>query len=316
MKMLTNRIAKKVLETCFGVKKEENFLIITDSNKFEIAKSFYEAGKELAGKAIIIEGPIQYSGEPRIEIITALEKADVCMMITTGSFTHTKARAEASLRGCRIASMPNITTEIIKTALDVDYNEIADFTGKLSSILDKSIKVHIETKIGTKLSLDINGRSAISDIGLLTDRGAFGNLPAGESMIAPVENFGDGIIYVDGAIGCIGRIIEPIKLEIENGRITNIIGDKGQLSSFLKKHSMNANKIAEFGIGTNKKAKIINNPICDEKVYSTIHIGFGNNIFMGGKQDCDIHYDVIIKEPTVYLDGQCIIMNGKHVYNN
>ena len=35
---------------------------------------------------------------------------------------------------------------------------------------------------------------------------------------------------------------------------------------------------------------------------------------MGGQQDCDMHYDMIIKAPTVYLDDTCIIKDGQHIY--
>ncbi|MCG8482193.1 MAG: aminopeptidase, partial [Clostridia bacterium] len=70
----------------------------------------------------------------------------------------------------------------------------------------------------------------------------------------------------------------------------------------------------EFGIGTNKLAEIINNPLVDEKVFSTVHLGFGNNLFMGGNQNCNMHFDMIIKEPTVYLDDICIIKDGEHIY--
>ena len=56
------------------------------------------------------------------------------------------------------------------------------------------------------------------------------------------------------------------------------------------------------------------NGLVDEKVFGTIHIACGNNLFMGGQQDCDMHYDMIIKNPTVYLDGECIIEDGKHIY--
>lgn len=37
------------------------------------------------------------------------------------------------------------------------------------------------------------------------------------------------------------------------------------------------------------------NGLVDEKVFGTIHIACGNNLFMGGQQDCDMHYDMIIK---------------------
>lgn len=41
--------------------------------------------------------------------------------------------------------------------------------------------------------------------------------------------------------------------------------------------------MAEFGIGTNYKAKLVGLILEDEKVFGTIHIAFGNNLSMGGR---------------------------------
>ena len=70
----------------------------------------------------------------------ALDKADACMMITTGSFTHTKGRAEATERGCRIASMPGITEEIVRTTLGADYDEVARIGDILAEKLTRAEK--------------------------------------------------------------------------------------------------------------------------------------------------------------------------------
>lgn len=307
--------AKHVLNSCMGIKPSEQLLIVTDENALEVAYSFVKAGRDLGIKTLMIEMPSQKGGEPPDLIATALSQADVALLVTSFSLSHTAARHEATKRGVRIASMPMITEEIVQTCLRADYDEIATISNNLAKLLTKGREVRITTDKGTHLTIDISNRKGLADTGLLREKGDFGNLPAGEALIAPLEGKGDGILVVDGAIAGVGKLQSPIKLEIKNGKIENIEGgsEKECLIEMLKQKDENAWKIAEFGIGTNREVKLMGNVLVDEKVYGTIHIGFGNNCFMGGVQDSNIHYDCIVLEPTVYIDDKCIINKGKHV---
>lgn len=69
--------------------------------------------------------------------------------------------------------------------------------------------------------------------------------------------------------------------------------------------------IAELGIGTNPKAKRPDNVLEAEKILGTIHIAIGDNIHFGGKVEADIHQDFIIPRPTLYVDGEKVIDEGK-----
>src|SRR5918995_1258446 len=80
---------------------------------------------------------------------------------------------------------------------------------------------------GSDLRLGLGGRIAIPDAGELTERGAFGNLPAGEGFIAPVEGTGEGRLVVDGSIAGIGIVEEPVSLTVEAGRLTDAAGAAG-----------------------------------------------------------------------------------------
>lgn len=75
-----------------------------------------------------------------------------------------------------------------------------------------------------------------------------------------------------------------------------------------------ARSIAEFGIGTNEKAKISGIVLEDEKVLGTVHIAVGNNKSMGGEIDVPIHLDGVIRKPDVYLDGELIMKKGKMLF--
>ncbi len=108
---------------------------------------------------------------------------------------------------------------------------------------------------------------------------------------------------------------EPLTITFKDGRIVKTEGpDAEDFDKFVAQFDDTAKNVCEFGIGTNPSCRIMGNGLVDEKVFGTIHIACGNNLFMGGQQDCNMHYDMIIKAPTVYLDDECVIENGKHIY--
>ena len=123
-------------------------------------------------------------------------------------------------------------------------------------------------------------------------------------MVAPIETKGEGVLVVDGVIADFKVMDEPLKIVFKDGRITETAGpDAAQFDAFVAQFDDTAKNVCEFGIG-----------LVDEKVFGTIHIACGNNLFMGGQQDCNMHYDMIVREPTVYIDDECIMEDGKHIY--
>lgn len=51
----------------------------------------------------------------------------------------------------------------------------------------------------------------------------------------------------------------------------------------------------------------------DEGVFGTIHIGIGTNIALGGNVHAPIHYDLIIKDVKIELDGT-IVQEGRKLF--
>jgi leucyl aminopeptidase (aminopeptidase T) len=56
---------------------------------------------------------------------------------------------------------------------------------------------------------------------------------------------------------------------------------------------------------------LIGNPLEDEKVYGTVHIAVGDNSTFGGKVRAGIHLDGIMHKPSLFLDGEQVIRDGK-----
>ena len=73
-----------------------------------------------------------------------------------------------------------------------------------------------------------------------------------------------------------------------------------------------ARNLAELGIGTNEKARIIGVVLEDEKVYGTVHLALGSNDGFGGNVAAGIHVDGIVMNPDLYLDGEQVVGGGRY----
>lgn len=313
---LLEKVITNIFKINLAVKKTEKVLIVIDKNKTKIGKLFLKIGNKFTKKINLIEIPVgRINGEePPKKIAKKMITCNVELLITTKSLTHTKARKNASKKGARIATLPNITESTLKRALNVDYKKMHKRIEKISNILDKGKIASITTRLGTNLTLSIKGRKAHGRTsGIFTKKGKYGNLPDGESFIAPLEGTANGIYIIDGSVGGIGKVDRPIKLFVENGYVKKIIGGKTakQLQKSLNKVGKKSKNIAELGIGANSKAIIIGNMLEDEKVIGTCHIALGNNTSFGGKVDVPLHIDGLIKKPTILIDNKTIMKEGK-----
>ena len=159
------------------------------------------------------------------------------------------------------------------------------------------------------------GRKWVGDSGIYTKKGAFGNLPAGEVFIAPLEGTTKGTLFVDGSVDLrkAGKPSKPLIMRFSKGMLVGLSGgsEARHLASLLKDDRYR--NVAELGIGTNGRARITGNVLEDEKVLGTIHAALGNNIHFGGKVDVPFHIDSIITKPTIRAGNEIIMKEGKFI---
>lgn len=303
------------IQVCMKVRKKEKILIVTDVNKREIGQAIFDSALHLGYEVFYTEmKPLTRNGEEPPEIVADLmKKYDVVFAPTTVSLTHTDARRAASAGGTRVASLPGITKDVMIRGLSADYNKIARLSIKLKRILDKGKHVRITAPSGTDITFSIKGMEAIASKGLFHKKGESGNLPTGETFLAPVEGSANGVFVVDGSMAGLGLMKNAkLKIEVKDGDAVKITGSQAKkLNDMLNKAGKGARNIAEFGIGTNDTAKLSGLLLEDEKVAGTVHLALGNNITMGGTVNVPIHLDGVIKKPTVYLDDKLLMDSGK-----
>jgi aminopeptidase len=300
---------------CMGVTDGERVLVVTDENFRTIGYALRAAALELTREVLLLDMvPRKTNGEEPPGAVAALMKqVDVVLCPTTKSLTHTDSRRAASAAGVRVATLPGVTEDIMVRCMNADYHAIAARTRALCERLERSRVVRVTAPSGTDVVLPIQGRQAHASSGIFRDRGQWGNLPTGEAYLAPLEGESHGLVVVDGSMAGVGMIREPIRITVESGYATRIEGgdEAARLRALVEPHGRDACTVAEFGIGTNDKAILTGAIIEDEKVMGTIHIAFGDNKSMGGSVRVASHLDGLVRQPTVWLDGEKIMDGGR-----
>ncbi|MEC0180625.1 aminopeptidase [Paenibacillus peoriae] len=305
-------ISKNVLQKCLGLTAGETLLVVTDDDKKELGESIYEAGKALGAEAAMMTMKVRSKSgeEPPAPVAEAMLRSSVVVCVTRYSLTHTNARKQAAAAGARLATMPGMTDDMFMNgAIAADYPKVKALTEEVTALLTAAKQVRIE-KDGYSLNFTIEGRDGVPSTGMYLNPGESGNLPSGEAYIAPLEGTAQGQIVVDGSVAGIGALKEPLLLTVQNGRLTAAEGEAGQpLLDMLGEGD--GRMLAEFGIGTNDKARITGVVLEDEKVYGTIHVAFGSNNTFGGTVAAGVHIDGVVQKPDVYLDDRLIMKAGQ-----
>lgn len=183
----------------------------------------------------------------------------------------------------------------------VDREELERFRRALLSRLEGAREIHISSAAGTDITLRPRGWRASH----------------GEVYTAPEERLTNGAIRVDGcAYG--GPPANPFALRIEIGRVTNLddLDPADEQQRWVRqdmRHDENANVLAELGIGVNQGARWDADLMEAEQARGTCHFGFGHNIPYGGRNESGYHFDLVIRRPTIEVDGRCVCRAGKYL---
>lgn len=242
--------------------------------------------------------------------------ADVIIAMSNNSTSHTRYRALANDAGARFASLPHFDPDMFHTSMAVDWKALSDRTARLVAAVNRAEWIRVTTPNGTDMLICKHGRHAGGDDGLLTAAGSFGNLPAGEAYLAPLEGQSHGTMVVEW--GSTRKLDEPLRLIIEKGVVVDMQGSDPQRQKLEAKFAENANcrNLAELGIGTNDKASRPDNVLEAEKILGTIHLALGDNSGFGGTVSAPFHEDYVFYQPTltaIMADGSesVIIDNGE-----
>ena len=177
---------------------------------------------------------------------------------------------------------------------------------RCGAALARADDVTIENAAGTKIAFSVKGRRFDADIGNISKKGVHGNLPAGECFTAPVEETFTGKIVIGLIDDKLGRGV----MEFRRGKLVRFEG-KG-IAEVIKTVGPDptARIIGEFGIGTNKGARICPNMLEAEKAFGTVHFAIGDSYGIGLNKS-KFHFDALVDKVTIKAKGKTIAKDGK-----
>lgn len=328
--------AKLLIQRCLGLTKGQSLLICADETTSEIVSIIAESAEDLSVQSTIIFIPVslqhripreidlsllaQGAAKEARAILTCVNSSAECL-----PFRKRILETQWSAR-TRIGHMPGANRKVLQLA-NVDFNKLIEDCHNLEIALarGKTLELVSQVRDGTlhRLQVDIGGweRLPVASDGVISD-GVWGNVPSGETYIAPIEGSAEGSVVINGSIpGLIIKRSEQIVLHFENGRLSHIEPDNNRTAQFLQEKQIkraldagdkNWRNLAEIGIGQNPAVnRLMGNMLFDEKAAGTAHIALGSNSFMGGKIDSVIHCDMVIKSPTIMVDGKTILKKGR-----
>ena len=303
--------AETAVRQCMNLQGDERCVIVTDDDRVDVGEALYEVACEVTDESVIVRYPPgpQHGEEPPEPVTAAMAEADVVLCPTSKSLSHTRARTRANDAGARVATLPGITEEVFLTGLDADYERIAAECERVLEQVADAAEVRVTSPQGTDITFGIGDREWLSDTGIVHEPGQMSNLPAGEVFVSPET--ATGTYVVDGTMRPHG-LLDPgqeITIEVEDGVATHI-SDPEVAAGFeaaAESVGRDAYNLAELGIGTNVAvADLVGSVLLDEKAGGPGHIALGDDAGIGGDTEAPIHQDGVLREPTVYADGEVV----------
>ena len=303
--------ADRAVNQALRLKPGEKYLLVTDLPKLEIAEALAFHAKRAGAEVTtyFMTETLRPITEPTRQFRELIGGASATTYLLEGRFPEKPFRgfmvAEGSKNG-RICMMPGITRDMMERLVAIDLSEMAAFTKKVVRAVKDAGEIVVENAAGTHISFSVKGRAWHEDVGDISKKGVHGNLPAGECFTAPVEETFTGTI----AIGLIDDKLGRGTMTFERGKLVAFTGEGIAEVIETVGDDPTARIIGEFGIGTNKGARICPNMLEAEKAFGTVHFAIGDSYGIG-KNKSKFHFDALVDKVTITAKGKTIARNGK-----
>lgn len=305
---------KQAIVGSLKVKKGEKLLLVTDKQKMPIAEvlAFWAREQRAEVTTYLMTETLRPISAPTSIFARMIEEADVMMYMLDARVEEKPFRgymvAKGHIEGRRLCMMPGITVDMMERLVNIDFSKMDALTRKVIRIMQDCPEVRVTNRLGTDITFSVAGRTWENDNGDLGKPGKHGNLPAGECYTAPVERTFTGRLIVSLIDDKIGRG----EMIFKKGVLVSWRG--AGIESIMKTIGSDptGRVVGEFGIGTNKGARICKNMLEAEKAFGTVHFAIGDSYGLG-KNKSKFHFDALVEKVTLTAGRKEIIRNGVYL---
>lgn len=312
------RVADTVMRVSLGVRPGEEVAVVADhASDFALVQALAAAAAAAGGEATVVVMPRrERAGAPANAVVSAaLRGAAAIVAPTSTALTFTPALTEVLReRRARAIVMSGIRREhLLAGAAAADYEEVYQITRPLADRLLAGRSIRVTSAAGSDLTASIEGVAVGCGASYARQPGEISSFPSGEAWMSPVEGTGNGVLVADGSAHMLGILTEPVRVTFRDGRAVAIDGgDQAERLREIIDGVDNGDNLGELSIGTNPSAGFTGNITEDKKRLGTVHFALGNSV-SGGKVHSPLHLDMLLRTPTVELDGEVIVRGGRIV---
>jgi leucyl aminopeptidase (aminopeptidase T) len=311
----TEKTALLLLKKHIGLNSKESICFLVDEPNADLAQILFHQARRITRHAFILQ--LDSKNIKSLESkksIAFLSNVSCMVSITSISLAHSHLHYLLSQQDCRFIAMDGMTQELFGIALETDIKMTSRTSLKLADILKIGKDLYLTDDKGTELYISINNQKAKANTGMALNKGEFAQLPPGLASIAlSGDSFGTLVVQNDQT-----AFLDPadlVNIKIKQGRAVRITGGKSakRISRYLSTSGSEGRLLTAIGIGTNNQIKP-NHFLPHEKVKSgMVHLGFGNNRYLGGTNNARLHFDSLVYPANLIMDNRNIVKNGKLV---
>ena len=316
--------ARRAVIDCAGVQPGERVLLVTDSRSDPDIVELFAAVAAQAGAEVTSTSmaPVGTPGEmPPATVAAACKEADVILELTTQFIGSSDARVQACKNGARWLILVAMTSRLLRRGggMEADFEGLDLVASDIHERFSQAKSLRLTTAAGTDISASLQGRDGRHHAGIARKPGSLAAPPDIEAGIGPPEGTTNGVLVIDALIELLGlpEISEPFRITVENGRCVDFQGEgDGALQADVLTRKLeslndpNVYEIAEIAIGLNPFAVHCHEALECEAVLGSAHIGIGDNRGYGGINASKGHFDLVMRDATLYLDDEVILQNG------
>jgi leucyl aminopeptidase (aminopeptidase T) len=316
-------IAARVVEDCAGVRAGERALVVTDATTPAPLAEHLLTALRLRGadasRIAIPPVPVQPHGylswqEPTPVLTAALAAADVAIVHMPALIVLSRAVAAARVAGTRLLFVPGDFDLSRPLLLEEDLDAMSALGAAVCARLEGASSAELRTPDGTHLRFGaLHG--AFHDDARARDPGEADFFPGGMWNVIPELDGVEGVVRFTAALHPVGRLVEPVELELERGRIRAVRGGwqarawERWLDGFGDEE---LRSFSHLSGGLAATARVVGHDWEDLIVRGSVLVSGGENVLYGGENRARGHFDGIVVDATLAVDGEVLIEDGEY----
>jgi 2,5-dihydroxypyridine 5,6-dioxygenase len=338
------QLVESIYRDMCNLRAEENVLIITDSRTpHEVAATWMSQAMTKGATAAIMTVPAPPPYPPGIitgpwprSLVDAVDNVD---LIIDMSGVWDDFIGAAVSRGARMLTVSwgwggaELEDTLIRTMAHTDIHALRREADYLAGLFTQARTMRVTSESGTDLTMDLSGLAAEAHDGFLWDpeklewKSRYAILPPAQPGLWLPPGRCSGTLGVDAYLDPEARLhdmrAQPATLTIENGKIAKVEGRGAGVSRFREwLETRAAHESSQAGpihwlLGINPQAKLLSHHIEFERVRGAITWGWGDSSVIAGMSGMEIdtvaapiHWDTMLVDPTVELDGRVLVQDG------